>query len=253
MHNLPINRVVTHGPLSKTEEGKKSIKAKSIIFCCLLFFTLLSCDRSHDGNLDSNFETQLVDIVTYTGLDQDNHATFRLDGRDDDPAVMLYTKVDAPSKVKVNERILLTYDVNHRAPDGSYWDINATGFSRIINDSIRVNAKPLDTYSMRPIKLNSAWRTGEFINIYGQAEYTGKSRLLYMMIDKETKYNDTVQAYLVHDLLGTPADSIFYWRDFYLSVNIGALKSPSAPCRVLRLNIYDANNPSVTHRDYNIK
>ena len=253
MHNLPINRVVTHGPLSKTEEGKKSMKAKSIIFCCLLFFTLLSCDRSHDGSLDSNFETQLVDIVTYTGLDQDNHATFRLDGRDDDPAVMLYTKVDAPSKVKVNERILLTYDVNHRAPDGSYWDINATGFSRIINDSIRVNAKPLDTYSMRPIKLNSAWRTGEFINIYGQAEYTGKSRLLYVMIDKETKYNDTVQAYLVHDLLGTPADSIFYWRDFYLSVNVGALKSPSAPCRVLRLNINDENNPSVTHRDYNIK
>ena len=253
MHNLPINRVVTHGPLSKTEEGKISMKAKSFIFCCLLFLTLLSCDRSHDGSLDSNFETQLVDIVTYTGLDQDNHATFRLDGRDDDPAVMLYTKVDAPSKVKVNERILLTYDVNHRAPDGSYWDINATGFSRIINDSIRVNAKPLDTYSMRPIKLNSAWRTGEFINIYGQAEYTGKSRLLYMMIDKETKYNDTVQAYLVHDLLGTPADSIFYWRDFYLSVNVGALKSPSAPCRALRLNINDANNPSVTHRDYNIK
>ncbi len=253
MHNLPINRVVTHGSPTKTEGDKKSMIAKSLIFCCLLSFTLVSCDRSHDGNLDSTFETQLVDIVTYTGLDDDKHATFRLDGRDDDPAVMLYTKVDAPSKVKVNERLLLTYAINHRAPDRSYCNIDAIGYSRIINDSIRVNAKPLDTYSMRPIKLNSTWRTGEFINLYGQVEYTGNNRFLYMMIDKETKYNDTVQAYLVHDLLGTPADSIFYWRDVYMSINIGALKSPSAPCRVLRLNINDANNPSVTHRDYNIK
>lgn len=253
MYNLPTNRAFAKSSPSKIEGVRRSMITKNLIFCCLLFLTLVSCDRSHDGNLDSTFETQLVDIVTYTGLDDDKHATFRLDGRDDDPAVMLYTKADAPSKVKVNERLLLTYAVNHRAPDGSYYNIDAIGFTRIINDSIRVNAKPLNTYSMRPIKLNSTWRTGEFINLYGQVEYTEKNRFLYMMIDKETKYNDTVQAYLVHDLLDTPADSIFYWRDVYMSINIGALKSPSAPCRVLRLNINDTNNPSVTHRDYNIK
>jgi hypothetical protein len=213
----------------------------------------MACDRSHDGVLDESFEKQITDIVTYTGLDDDQHATFRLDGRDDEPSVNLYTTVGAPDKVKVNERLLLSYAVTHRASDGTYWNVDAIGYSRIINDSIRVNANPLDTYSMRPIRLNSIWRTGEYINLYGQAEYTGKSRLLYMMIDKETKYNDTVQAYLVHDLHGTPADSIFYWRDFYLSVNIGALKSPAAPCHVLRLNINDVNNPSKSFRDFVIK
>ena len=226
---------------------------KHTILLIAALIALMACDRSHDGKLDESFETHLVDIVTYTGLDDDNHATFRLDGRDDEPAVNLFSTVGAPDKVSPNQRLLLTYAVNHRSPDGSYWNIDAIGFTRIINDSIRVSSRPLDSYSMRPIKLNSVWRTGEFINMQGQLEYTGKKRQLYMMIDKETKYNDTVDAYLVHDLLDTPADSIFYWRDFYLSVNVAALKTPQAPCHVLRLHLNDVNNLSVTSRDFKIK
>ena len=226
---------------------------RTIILAIAALLAFTACDRSHDGKLDSTFETQLVDIVTYTGVDDDNHAVFRLDGRDDDPAVMLFTSVGAPEKVKTHERVLLTYAVNHRAPDGSYCYVDAMGYSRIINDSIRVNSNPIDTYSMRPIRLKSVWRTGEYLNLYAQVEYTGKNRLLYMMIDRDTKYNDTVDAYLVHDLLATPPDSIFYWRDTYLSINIGALKSPSAPCRVLRLNLNDDNNPNVKYHNFNIK
>lgn len=228
---------------------------RNLLYISFALLFLTACDRSHDGVLDDSFETQVVDIVTYTGLDGDNHATFRLDGRDDDPAITLFSNVAAESlnKVKENERLLLTYSVTHRATDNSYWHIDALGYSRIINDSLRVNANPLDTYSMRPIKLHSAWRTGEFINIYGQVETTSKNRLLYMMIDRDTKYNDTVDAYLVHDLLGTPSDSIFQWRDFYMSVNVAALKSPNAPCHTLRLHLNDENNLKITHRDFHIK
>ncbi|MBR5119171.1 MAG: hypothetical protein IK100_11070 [Muribaculaceae bacterium] len=226
---------------------------RNLLYLILAFLALTACDRNHDGKLDETFETQVVDIVTYTGLDQDNHATFRLDGRDDDPSVTLFSNAGAPNKVKENERLLLTYSINHRASDNSYWNIDAIGFSRIINDSLRVNANPLDTYQMRPIRLISAWRTGEYINLYGQAEATPKSRLLYMMIDSDTKYNETVDAYLVHDLLNTPSDSIFQWRDFYMSVNVAALKSPNAPCHTLRLYLNDLNNQKITYRDFHIK
>ena len=226
---------------------------RNILYIAIALLALVACDRNHDGKLDESYETNLIDIVTYKGLDNDGHATFQLVGRDDEPCVDMYSHANAPDKVKVNERLLLTYAINHRSPDGSQWDIDAIGYSRIINDSIRINVNPLDTYSMRSIKLNSIWRTGEFINLYGQAEYTGKRRFLYMMIDSETKYNDTVQAYLVHDLLGTPSDSIFYWRDFYLSVNVGALKSNNAPCHVLRLHLNNENNHKVTYHDFTIK
>lgn len=240
-------------PIDAERAGRGSMITKGFIISCLLLVALTACDRSHDGKLDEFFETQVVDIVTYTGLDDDNHATFRLDGRDDEPAVTLFSTVGAPNKVKENERLLLTYSIDHRASDNSYWNINAVGFSRIINDSLRVNANPLDTYQMRPIKLISAWRTGEFINLHGQAEATSKSRLLYMMIDSETKYNETVDAYLVHDLLGTPSDSIFQWREFYMSINVAALKSPSAPCHTLRLHLNDEANHKITYRDFHIK
>ena len=226
---------------------------RTIILAIVALLALTACDRNHDGNLDPAFETELADIVTYTGVDQDNHATFRLDQHDDEPSVDLYTTVAAPNKVQLNDRVLLYYAIKHRAADGSYWDVDATGLSRIFSDSIRVNSNPLDTYSMRPIKTRSVWRTGEYINLHGQLEYTGKSRLMYMMIDRDTKYNDTVDAYLVHDLLNTPSDSIFYWRDFYLSVNVGALKSPQAPCHVLRLHINTPDKPQPTIHNFKIK
>lgn len=226
---------------------------RNFLYLSVAILALTACDRSHDGKLDESFEKQLVDIVTYTGLDDDNNATFRLDGRDDQPAVTLYTTVEAPDKVKVNDRILLTYSIAHKASDNSFWNINAMGYSRIISDSIRVNINPLDTYQMRPIKLKSMWRTGEFINLYGQAEVTNKNRLLYMLIDADTKYKDTVNAYVVHDLLGAPSDSIFYWREFYMSINIGELKSDKSPCHTLRIHLNDENHPNTPYHDFTIK
>lgn len=219
----------------------------------LVVVTAIACDRNHDGVLDETYETERVDIVTYTGADSQNHASFTLDGRDDEPAVRLMSTVAPLEKVKLNTRILLTYAINHKSPDGASWDIDAIGYSRIISDSIRANTNPIDTYSMHPLRLQSAWRTGEFINIHGQVEVISRTRQLYMMIDRTTRGNDTVHAYLVHDLMGTPQDSIFYWRDFYLSVNVGVLKSPADPCRTLRLHLNDAAHPAIDHRDFNLK
>lgn len=210
----------------------------------------VACDRSHDGLLDEEFETQNVDIVTYTGVDDDNCAKFRLDGRDDEPAVMLFTSVKAPANVKENSRLLLTYSIKHRGADGSYWDVDAIGYSRIISDSLRVNSNPIDSYSMHPVKLSSTWRTGEFVNMHGQVEVTSRTRQLFMMVDKTTRGRDTVDAYLVHNLMGAPADSIFYWRDFYFSVNVGVLRSTKDPCRVLRLHLNDANRGGMEIREF---
>ena len=222
-----------------------------LIFSFLAILLLASCDRSHDGTLDDSYEKQLVDIVTYTGLDNDGHATFQLVGRDDEPCVNLFSNANAPEKVQVNGRMLLTYAVNHRASDNSSWNIDAISYSRIISDSIRINVNPLDTYQMRPIKVTSIWRTGEFINLHGQAETTNRNRLMYMMIDTDTKYKETVDAYLVHDLLNTPEDSVFYWREFYMSINIGALKSANSPCRTLRIYLNNENNTTV--KEFHIK
>lgn len=217
---------------------------RNLLLILFAILTLVACDQDHDGKLSESYESQLYDVVTYNGVDLDGHANFTLVGRDDEPSVELVSNSAAPEKVAPRDRVLLRYAIDHKATDGSYWNINAMSVSRIISDSIRVNAKDLDTYSMRPIKLISAWRTGEFINLHGQVEYTGKNRYLYMMIDKDTKYDETVEAYLIHELLDTPEENVYYWREFYISVNIGVLKSDKVPCRTLRLHLNDASNPN---------
>lgn len=224
-----------------------------LVLLTVLILMAMSCDRNHDGNLDSTYETQLTDIVTYTGQDADDHATFRLEGRDDEPGVDLFTTVARPDKVALNSRVLLYYSIAHKASDGKSWNINARALTRIMSDSLRVNNQPLGNYSMRPIKLISAWRTGEFINLHGQVEYTGKNRHLYMLIDHDTRNKPTADAYLIHDLLGTPEDSVYYWRDFYLSVNVGVLKKPQSPTTTLRLHINNAATPDIDHIDFKLK
>ena len=93
--------------------------AKLAILIALV--TAVACDRSHDGKLDPSYETQLVDLVTYTGVDNDNHATFRLEGIDDEPAIDLFTTVAAPQKVTKNSRVLLYYAISHTGtPPGEH-------------------------------------------------------------------------------------------------------------------------------------
>lgn len=76
--------------------ARHSTRTLALVIALLLVAT--ACDRSHDGNLDESFETQLTDLVTYTGLDSDNHAMFRLEGRDDAPAIDLFTTVGEPQR-----------------------------------------------------------------------------------------------------------------------------------------------------------
>lgn len=242
MHKAQLNIATNCGILRR---------ATGLMVFIILF--LVACNDGHDGKLSADYETQLSDLVTYTGLDNAGHATFRLEGRDDEPGVDLFTNVGKPQKVDLHSRVLMRYSINHKDPAGAYWNIDALSLTRIMSDSLRVNVNPIDTYSMRPIRLTSAWRTGEFINLHGQVEYTGKNRYLYMLVDSDTRMNDTVEAYLVHDLLDTPEDSVYYWREFYLSVNVGVLKSDKYPCHLLRLHINDDNNPKVTFRDFKIK
>ena len=209
-----------------------------------LAITTTGCREDHDGLLNETYEQQLVDLVTYKGLDASSHAIFRLEGRDDLPYTTLTTAISQPEKVNRNQRVLLRYSINSK--QGSTWDVKPLEITRITSDSLRVNNNDLDTYSYRPVKLTSAWRSGEFLNLHGQVEYTGQSRQLYLMIDRSTRYSETVQAHLVHDLLGTPNDKIYQWRDFYLSVNVGALMKETVPCKTIKLTVNDVNSKTGT-------
>ncbi len=216
-----MNRVLTMSQLA------------SVVLLVLL--ALVSCSKQDD--IDPAYTDYRYDIVTYLGQN-DLGAVFDYLGRDDSTDVKLQSRVSV-SDVKAGQRVLLRYDFADQRTGATERDIMVYGCNAIVNDSLRQSAVPRDSLPMHPVKLRSLWRTGEFINLHCQVEYTGKSRTLMLIADEATLARDTVDCYLVHDLRG---ERETFWRDCYASFNVGALwKRPSFSC--LRLNIVDETFP----------
>ena len=202
---------------------------------------LVSCDKQED--IDRSYTDYRYDIVTYLG-ENGTGAVFEYLGRDDSASIKLQSRVTV-SDVKTNQRVLLRYDFTDRASTSASRDIDVFGCNAIFSDSLRMIMEP-DSLPQHEVKLRSLWRTGEFINLHCQVEYTGKARTLMLVADGNTLDNDTVHCYLAHGLRGEQGT---FWRDCYASFNVGALwKRPTFHC--LRVHINDVTFPDTKHYDF---
>ncbi len=207
----------------------------------LALLVMASCDKQED--IDRAYTDYRYDIVTYLGQN-DAGAVFEYLGHGDSTAVTLQSRVSV-SDVKTNQRVLLRYDFadqlasNHR-------DITVYGCNAIISDSLRQAQAP-DSLPRHEMKLRSLWRTGPYLNLRCQVEYTGKSRTFMLVADESSLDSDTVHCYLVHDLRG---ERPTFWRDCYASFSIGALwKRPSLKC--MRVHLNDLTYPNTEFYDFN--
>jgi len=144
---------------------------------------LASCDKQED--IDRAYTDYRYDIVTYLGQNA-RGAVFEYLGHGDSSAIRLQSTVDISEDAKSHERVLLRYDYAD-AQSGPERDINVYGCSGIISDSIRQTSARPDSLPQHPVRLRSLWRTGDFVNLHCQVEYTGKSRLFFLMIDSRAK------------------------------------------------------------------
>lgn len=200
-----------------------------------------SCNKEDD--IDRAYTDYRYDIVTFLGHN-DVGAVFEYLGHGDSAAVKLQSIVSV-SDVKTNERVLLRYDFTGTAV-GDSRDIHVYGVNAIINDSLRMTTGTPDSLPQHQVKLRSLWRTGEFVNLHCQLEYTGKARTFMLVADGSTLADDTVHCYLTHDLRGVrPA----FWRDCYASFNIGALWKRDS-CRCLRVHLNDLTFPDTEYYDF---
>ena len=147
--------------------------------------------------------------------------------------------------VKTNQRVLLRYEFADKST-GAERDVNVYGCNGIFSDSLRQTQASPDSLPCQEIKLRSLWRTGEFINLHCQVEYTGKARTLMLVADANTLASDTVDCYLVHDLRGERAT---FWRDCYASFNVGALWRKDT-FRCLRIHLNDVTFPETEYYDF---
>ncbi len=201
----------------------------------LLLALLAACDKEIETS--EAYTHSLYDLVTYVGSTSGT-AQFELVGRDNSSR-MLTASLTMDTTVKPQQRLLLRY----------YWDDEATGaikvygMSRAITDSLRYNTAPLSLYAQHPVKMRSAWRTGDFINLHCQVEYTGKSRTMMLLIDDATRNQDTVHCYLHHDIHG---DTTYHWRECYASFNVGNVWKHTQ-CSILRVHINDYDSGETSY------
>ena len=202
---------------------------------------LASCDKQED--IDRSYTDYRYDIVTYLGVNGTG-AVFEYLGHGDSASVKLQSRVTVKD-VKTNQRVLLRYEFADKAT-GAERDVNVYGCNGIFSDSLRQTQASPDSLPCQEIKLRSLWRTGEFINLHCQVEYTGKARTLMLVADANTLTSDTVDCYLVHDLRGERAT---FWRDCYASFNVGALWRKDT-FRCLRIHLNDVTFPETAYYDF---
>ncbi len=221
--------------------------ASRLLALLLAVAALSACqDRGDD---DTRIVEWRYDFVTYMGY-SGSTATFEYLGRGDSAAIVLRASgLDKPGHLATGQRVLLYYTVTG-TPSPGVRDVQARYYTsgNVASDSLRVNTKPVEQYAMHPIKLRSLWRTGGYINLRGQVEYTGHPRQLYLMANGATLDSDTVDVYLVHDLM-QGQDSTRFWRNCYGSFYVGeAWYKPS--CRVMRVHVRDVVRPQATCYDF---
>lgn len=187
---------------------------------------LVACDKQ--GNPGEGYTHSLYDLVTLVSSDTTTGITqFELVKRDH--STQLLTARMTMTDSKPPQRLLLRYNYS----DEAMGNIKVYGVARAITDSLRSTPASLDHYARHPVRMRSAWRTGDFINLHCLVEHTGKNRTLMMIIDPNTRDNDTVHCYLHHDLLGNTA---YHWRECYASFNVGNVWKRTH-CTTLRLHI----------------
>ena len=222
--------------------------ASRLLALLLLAVAALSACQDR-GDDDTRIVEWRYDFVTYMGY-SGSTATFEYLGRGDSAAIVLRASgLDKPGHLATGQRVLLYYTVTG-TPSPGVRDVQARYYTsgNVASDSLRVNTKPVEQYAMHPIKLRSLWRTGGYINLRGQVEYTGHPRQLYLMADGATLDSDTVDVYLVHDLM-QGQDSTRFWRNCYGSFYVGeAWYKPS--CRIMRVHVRDVVRPQATCYDF---
>ncbi|MGM9868376.1 MAG: hypothetical protein ACI30R_01945 [Sodaliphilus sp.] len=208
--------------------------AKYPLLLLAIAFALAACDSSDDLAT----EERRYDMVTYMGY-HDGVAEWQFIRPGDEGIDNMMATMDEPVNLQPGQRVLLSYSVADALPRIQVWGYT---YGNVVSDSLRVNVKPVEDYAKHPIKLGALWRTGNYINLRCEVEYTKQVRALFMMADRATLDHDTIDVHLIHDLIS--AQETYFWRTCYGSFYAGAAFSRSR-CKAIRVHVNDLTYPEV--------
>ena len=154
------------------------------VFFLAAISILFGCSSDNDKYPDGIYTNFRYDLVTFCGI-TGNQASFSYVPRSDDSATVTLTaqKGFSTDGLTAGKRVLLRYSPQPGTAVSDTQSIYAYFYNSIISDTLRAYRSdvPVSSFSMHPVKMRSAWRTGNYINLHCQVEYTGKARVFMLV------------------------------------------------------------------------
>ncbi len=210
-------------------------------YILILVFTAVGLSSCEDnGGYATDFQYNMVTFIS----DEDG-MRYEYQGYEDSPVIQLYDTEPIELYETSGERIMLQYEELGTLDDVQL--ISTIGYSSIINDVLREsNIGTINMIEISPMKLNSIWRTGNYINLNCQLLYTGVTRQFQLIMDNATTNSEIVELYLIDNIMNA---TTYYYRKAYASFNIEAIWERSS-CKTVRVHIVE-DSLGNTYYDFN--
>lgn len=194
-----------------------------IIFVSLLL-PLMSCDEPHYDYGD------FLEVIAVYGGTGGEGSVFTYQARGDSPEVTLRSSARCDG-VFEGERIMLRYTVLEEVSDVEKV-IRIDGFSKIVCDVLRqVDSSVFGNMASTPVDMTSAWRSGNYLNVYCWVPYAGPKFQMLLVADSSTLDDEIPVLRLVYSILeGEPS----FERQCYASFDIGNLWQRES-CRGIKI------------------
>lgn len=225
---------------------------KKIIFATAVAIAIVSLPACRDNGTPGGIENNIQqNMVTYLGDSLGLHL-FSYRAYEDSPEMTLIAKeFYAQKDVPVGNRTVLQYyDVTENIQSLKR-DISIVTRIPTISDTLRnISSQSLNNLVSNPIKLQSIWRTGKYININTFLQVTDTVRRIGLLVElPSTPGTDkrTVSATFIDDIMNGRG---YFYRQAYLSFNTEDFWREHSGCDTLRVYVNDLSFPEVKYYSF---
>ncbi len=184
-----------------------------------------------------------ADIVTCHTGNEGLHFSYQT--TDSAPADTLYPVSPINDNVKEGARVLLQFRPVEQL-DEHRKRIEVQALSAIHFDTLRVVAhNDMEKLPDDTLYLQSAWKTGDFLNLRYRIDYHSRPHSIMLITDESTLSGDTLKVQLRHSRNDDPEG---HWSNMYSSFNISAYRN--RPYTTLQLYV---NQVNFNHKYYYFK
>ena len=213
------------------------MKNPVLLFIVTLSAIFVSCRDNTPGdpnNLDVSWT-----IATFTG-NIDGHATFEFRKADDSPIITLTAQgeIETNDNLKPQARVYIAYIPACGDPYSS-GSVTLTAVNTITSSDVTVaDVDLLKGWDADPVYLLTAWRSGEYLNIYCRIPYDTNPRRFGLSVDETTLASTRPQLYLCHEMA---EDVNTFMRSYYASFDISSVMRPDV--EAIDLHVNNSNLP----------